>query len=198
MWGVNVMLRKKQLLSLFSLSFVLSSCGKSTYLFGLVPGIYYFQSVEGVLPSGWSFDSTSYFEFKKSKISEKDFNEKTDLLKGQWNVNYYNPNANGEGDTILNNYIIQWYNTPFDNLSPIMQGGTYTDGSWAALVMYDGKYEDNEWPKYINHYSTGGYVKCKIKANDKKDTSKRTFVVSVCFSEELVGKADRTEITFSA
>lgn len=193
MWGINVMLKHKKILSVLSLSLVLFSCGKKTNIFGLTPGIYYFESVEGLLPDGWKFDETSYFEFKDATKDNPNFNYKTDLKTGQWLLNRSEPDINDS--TFHENYIMQWYNTPFDTLPSLLDGGGWGDKRGKhSRVMYSLAKDTETLEKY---YDFSRMFKCTIGFVDKKDDSKRKLTVCIPFNPDLVSQSGRTEITFS-
>lgn len=181
------MLKKRNLLFLIIFSFVLVSCGKFKG-FGLTPGYYYFQTCEGYLPTGWSFDFSSCFEFKKSEVDDP---TKTDVLQdGQWQMTRCEPNEKGYFD-YDSNYIMQWYNTPFNSLSPARVGGSFLNREGPNIVMAVRSYSVNKWENYIDYF-----LYCIIGCVDN-DYSKRKVTISISFFLENGERGDKTRIVFS-
>lgn len=191
---INVMLKHKKSLLILSLSFVLFSCGKKVSALGLTPGIYYFESVEGLLPDGWKFDETSYFEFKDPTKDNPTFNYKTDMKPGQWQMSRYEPDA-PSGEQFNHNYIIEWYNTPFNDLPPLERGSYKYDLNNESYIQFFSTDKDirKTWGEYCDLP-----FDCALSYIDKNDTSKRRFALVMPFNTNLVKQNDKfTRISFS-
>lgn len=194
---INVMLKKKIKLLALGFCLLLCSCNNTVKVWGLTPGKYYFQSVEGVLPSGWSFDASSYFDFKSAITDDPNFDATKDQLQcGQWQFPRYEITDGEKSYEFDSNYIIQWYNTPFDMLPSALDcGAANYVRSGPARVMRSTEAQDGSdaWSKYIGEYG----FDCFIGLVDKKDISKRTLTVSLSFVIDGERQDDWTKITFS-
>lgn len=188
------MLKKKSKSLFLGFCLLLCSCNNTVELWGLTPGKYYFESVEGVLPSGWGFDASSYFDFKSATTIDPNFDAKKDQLQcGQWQFPRYEI-IDGH-KSFDSNYIIQWYNTPFDTFSPALDCGAVKLKKGPARRMRTVETTDGSdgWSEYIGR---GGFD-CIIGLVDKKDDSKRTLTVSILFEIDGERQDDETYITFS-
>lgn len=191
------MLKKKNKLLALGCCLLLCSCNNTVKVWGLTPGKYYFQSVEGVLPSGWSFDASSYFDFKSATTIDPNFDATKDQLQcGQWQFLRYEITDGGKSYEYDSNYIIQWYNTPFDMLPPALDCGAANyvrEGPARVMQSTEDQDGSDSWSKYIGEYG----FDCFIGLVDKKDFSKRTLTVSLFFVIDGERQDDWTKITFS-
>lgn len=195
MWRINAMLKKRTKLLALECCLLLCSCNNTVKLWGLTPGKYYFQSVEGVLPSGWSFDASSYFDFKSANTDDLNFDTAKDQLQcGQWK--FLRHKIIDGHNSFDSNYIIQWYNTPFDMLPPALDLGAANyvrEGPARVMEGIEARNGSEAWSKYIGEYD----FNCFIGLVDKKDISKRTLTVALSFVIDGERQDDWTKITFS-
>ncbi len=191
------MLNRKNSFLLIAGMALLSSCSVSTQKVadigtpGLVEGIYDFQSIEGQenLPNGWEFTEKSYFEFKKSENGEIDVKYES-LPNGLWAMNKFTY-ENGQGNCITSGYVMEWHNSPFENIKSLRTGGVgnLSDNTvMFNMVPTGGEYHTPNW---CNVYDVGCYIfsankhefskrKVKIRCNDRESN----FLFSVVFSNE--------------
>ncbi len=182
------MLRSFRTIVLALLSVGLAAgCAKKSanvLLCGLVPGTYYYESSEGVMPEGWSFDATSFFEFQiLGEDSDCDYGSK--LEAGRWRMPYYPLSDDGSFDyaKLNHNCAMVWSNTPFDALSSLDMSFHYKTGDNVA-VMGTGD-ADSDWSDFL--YNGTVCVECLISAVEPEDYSKRKLTVRISHLPEKCG-----------
>ncbi len=185
----------KRITSLFFLGAVfLGSCTQKvsdTPLYGLIEGTYYYKSHEGIIPDGWSFSDDSYFEFKRNDSGE--YSKHDWLPNGEWSMQKYTPIDETHYSLIPFEYVMKWYNTPFDSLDSLQPRGTSSAAdNTACFPMYakndklsSTKEVDSNWKGIIN-------VECYITPLQRNDYSKRKLMVK-CYYSDL----SNFSITFS-
>ena len=162
-------------------------------LYGLVEGVYYFKSQEGIVPDGWSFSDESYFEFKQNpsgKSSDPDW-----LPDGNWEMQKYEYTDESHYSFYTDEYVMEWHNTPFDSLDSLKPRGCFaTEDNTVGFPMY-AKNElkirgrtDSKWKGIVDVY-------CYITPLQKNDYSKRKLMVYCYYSITL--NHDPFCVTFS-
>ena len=164
-----------------------SGCAKkasSALLCGLVPGTYHYQSSEGVMPEGWSFDATSFFEFQILG-EDSDYDRDSKLEAGRWRMPYYPLSDDGSFDyTKLNhNCAMVWSNTPFDALSSLDMSFHYKTADNVA-VMGTGD-TNSDWSDFL--YNGTVCVECLISGAEPGNYSKRKLTVQISHLPEICG-----------
>lgn len=157
----------------------LSGCVKKVSdvaLWGLVPGTYYFQSVEGDLPEGWAFDSSS--SFKHRILGEhEDYDDDIWLEDGQWDMQSFSVSKDGSRFVKERNHnaAMIWSNTPFDTMSSLRMGCRFATEANVAIMggIYDRSSEKAcaDW----EHWN----VDCMIEPIENGDFDKRKVTVEL-------------------
>lgn len=161
-----------------------------TPLYGLIEGTYYYESQEGILPKGWSFNADSRFEFVE--IGPEEAYDKNKILEnGSWGMQKFTFDENG--NKVYNgNCKMVWSNTPFDSLPPLKFAGAHSARDNAALVGMCHQCHENSdcvWRDYF-----GNTASCRITPLTKSDYSKRRISIWLRQANEM---ADAFSVTFS-
>jgi hypothetical protein len=160
----------------------LSGCqksGKEQKIFGLIPGVYYFESVVGANPEGMPFDSKSSCEFSESG---KKVSDPTKLAMGTWDFQEYVKGA--DGAYIDKPGLIAWSNCFFATMDALADGGWGEDGVCHLFFVYP-----SQWVEKYSTYS----VYASVSLGSQDDDDSRLLAVHVVSEDK---KADFT-VTFS-
>ncbi len=193
--GADGMLNKKKiksLLPIFSFAFVCTSCTEKVSdvaMVGLVEGNYGLKSVnvEDTIPNGWKFGGNSYFEFKKNETGN--YAEKKNLPNGLWGMDKFTY-ENGTSNFIYGEYVMEWHNTPFDDIPPLGVGGfaVFSDNT-----VFFNMYPINGGGFIVSKWGDIKYVSCYVTPVKKNDYTKRK--IRIEFSE--TGNDTMFSLTFS-
>lgn len=172
-------------------SVTLSSCVdkvSNTPLYGLIEGTYEYESQDGVLPAGWSFNADSKFEFVEIG-PDKDYEKWPPLENGSWYMQKYTIDSNGTKQINQNCKII-WSNTPFDTLPYLKVAGTTTQkNNTAVLAMISPMSSpDRTWERQFCS------ILCFVTPLTKNDYSKRKISIRFIQNNE---NEDVFTVTFS-
>ena len=143
-------------------------------LYGLMEGTCYYESQEGILPSGWSFGADSKFDFSEIGPQEE-YVEKAKLDDGEWFMQKFWIDENGEKHSNRNCKMV-WSNTPFDAMAYLKAGGVYSsDDNIGHIVMSS---PDGSWDQGFSG------IFCAISPLDKSDYSRRRISISITEKNE--------------
>ncbi len=172
-------LKMKSSVLLFGVATLLGSCSITSKVAdkatpGLMEGIYNFKSFEGKETAAdiWKFDDKSYFEFKK--YADGKYDRHTILPNGIWSMDRFTY-ENGNESSVLNEYVMEWHNAPFETLSSLRPGGGRIHSDNVSYFSMSPCSDSSLGDGWDNVY----YVGCNIYSVNKHEFSKRKLEV-VC------------------